>query len=142
MDNCPLGVQPRIGGDRSIKNPRGRAGSILPESPEAVPAQEKPGSRSNMSQLETAMGMTIAVFDQYARTDGNRQTLSKAELKTLLEKELPNFLASGKDKNAIDKVFKNLDENGDSQVDFKEFVIFVAALTCCCHKYFEQNAAK
>ncbi|NWZ98493.1 protein S100-P [Geospiza fortis] len=95
-----------------------------------------------MSQLETAMGMIIAVFDQYARTDGNRQTLSKAELKTLLEKELPNFLASGKDKNAIDKVFKNLDENGDSQVDFKEFVIFVAALTGCCHKYFEQNAAK
>lgn len=46
-----------------------------------------------MSQLETAMGMTIAVFDQYAKTDGNRQTLSKAELKTLLEKELPNFLA-------------------------------------------------
>lgn len=51
-------------------------------------------------------------------------------------------LQSGKDKNAIDKVFKNLDENGDSQVDFKEFVLFVAALTCCCHKYFEQNAAK
>ncbi|NWV68690.1 S100P protein, partial [Malurus elegans] len=95
-----------------------------------------------MSQLETAMGMTIAVFDQYARADGNRQTLSKAELKALLEKELPNFLASGKDRDAIDKVFKNLDENGDSQVDFKEFVIFVAALTCCCHKYFEQNAAK
>ncbi|KAL9852792.1 protein S100-P [Geothlypis trichas] len=95
-----------------------------------------------MSQLETAMGMIIAVFDQYARADGNRQTLSKAELKTLLEKELPNFLATGKDKNAIDKVFKNLDENGDSQVDFKEFVIFVAALTGCCHKYFEQYAAK
>lgn len=52
------------------------------------------------------------------------------------------LLQSGKDKDAIDKVFKNLDENGDSQVDFKEFVIFVAALTCCCHKYFEQNAAK
>ncbi|KAJ7427304.1 epididymis-specific alpha-mannosidase [Willisornis vidua] len=102
----------------------------------------KPDSSSNMSQLETAMGMTIAVFDKYAKTDGNRQTLSKAELKTLLEKELPNFLKSGKDKDAIDRVFKDLDENGDSQVDFKEFVIFVAALTCCCHKYFEQNAAK
>lgn len=54
----------------------------------------------------------------------------------------PFLLQSGKDKDAIDKVFKNLDENGDSQVDFKEFVIFVAALTCCCHKYFEQKAAK
>ncbi|NXC16083.1 S100P protein, partial [Corythaeola cristata] len=95
-----------------------------------------------MSQLETAMGMTIAVFDKYAKTDGNRQTLTKAELKTLLENELPNFLSSGKDKDAIDEVFKNLDENGDSQVDFKEFVIFVAALTSCCHKYFEQKAAK
>ncbi|NXK34080.1 S100P protein, partial [Piprites chloris] len=95
-----------------------------------------------MSQLEIAMGTIIAVFDKYARTDGNRQTLSKAELKSLLEKELPNFLASGKDKDAIDRVFKNLDENGDSQVDFKEFVLFVAALTCCCHKYFEQSAAK
>ncbi|XP_009816518.2 protein S100-P [Gavia stellata] len=92
-----------------------------------------------MSQLETAMGMTIAVFDKYAKTDGNRQTLTKAELKTLLATELPNFLSSGKDKDAIDKVFRNLDENGDSQVDFKEFVIFVAALTSCCHKYFEQK---
>lgn len=88
------------------------------------------------------MGMIIAVFDNYAKADGNRQTLTKAELKTLLENEFPNFLASGKDKDAIDTVFKNLDENGDSEVDFKEFVIFVAALTCCCHKYFEQITAK
>ncbi|KFQ13405.1 Protein S100-P, partial [Leptosomus discolor] len=53
-----------------------------------------------------------------------------------------SLLQSGKDKNAIDKVFKNLDENGDSHVDFKEYVIFVAALTRCCHQYFEQKAAK
>nr|XP_009684588.1 PREDICTED: protein S100-P [Struthio camelus australis] len=46
-----------------------------------------------MSNLETAMGMTIAVFDKYAKTQGNPQTLTKAELKTLLEKELPNFLS-------------------------------------------------
>lgn len=46
-----------------------------------------------MSQLETAMGMIIAVFDKYAKTDGNRRTLTKAELKTLLEKEFPNFLS-------------------------------------------------
>ncbi|NXP08216.1 S100P protein, partial [Thinocorus orbignyianus] len=91
-----------------------------------------------MSQLETAMGMIIAVFDKYAKSDGNRQALTRAELKILLEKEFPNFLSSGKDKGAIDKVFKNLDENGDSQVDFKEFVIFVATLTCLCHKYFEK----
>ncbi|NXO59338.1 S100P protein, partial [Aramus guarauna] len=95
-----------------------------------------------MSQLETAMEMIIAVFDKYAKADGNTQTLTKAELKTLLENELPKFLTSGKDKNTIDNLFKSLDENRDSQVDFKEFVIFVTALTCCCHRYFAQKAAK
>ncbi|NWZ25105.1 S100P protein, partial [Asarcornis scutulata] len=109
-----------------------------------------------VSQMET-----IAVFDKYAKTADNTQTLTKAELKSVLEKELPNFLSktarlnfspplqptpfllqTGKNKDATDEIFRNLDENGDSQVDFKEFVIFVAALTCCCHKYFEQKAAK
>ncbi|XP_025910631.1 protein S100-P [Apteryx rowi] len=95
-----------------------------------------------MSHLETAMGMTIAVFDKYAKAQGNTQTLTKAELKTLLEKELPNFLSAGKGQDALDRIFKDLDENGDSQVDFKEFVTFVAALTCCCHKYFGHKGAK
>uniref|UniRef100_U3J1E3 S100 calcium binding protein P n=1 Tax=Anas platyrhynchos platyrhynchos TaxID=8840 RepID=U3J1E3_ANAPP len=85
-----------------------------------------------MTQLETYLHIVRA---------DNTQTLTKGELKTLLEKELPNFL-SKRNKDANDEVFRNLDENGDSQVDFKEFVIFVAALTCCCHKYFEQKAAK
>uniref|UniRef100_A0A8C3C829 S100 calcium binding protein P n=1 Tax=Cairina moschata TaxID=8855 RepID=A0A8C3C829_CAIMO len=85
-----------------------------------------------MTQLETYLHIVRA---------DNTQTLTKAELKTLLEKGLPNFF-SKTNKDATDEVFRNLDENGDSQVDFKEFVIFVAALTCCCHKYFEQKAAK
>ncbi|XP_038255983.1 protein S100-P [Dermochelys coriacea] len=95
-----------------------------------------------MSELETAMGMIIDVFDKYSRAEGNKQTLTKGELKTLLEKELPNFLSSVKDKEAVDKLFKGLDENGDSEVDFNEFVIFVAAMTCSCHKYFEQKGPK
>ncbi|XP_006258970.1 protein S100-P [Alligator mississippiensis] len=95
-----------------------------------------------MSKLETAMGMIIAVFDRYAATEGNKLTLTKAELKTLLEKELPNFLESAKDKDALDKILKNLDENRDSEVDFNEFVVFVAAMTSCCHKYFEQKGPK
>ncbi|XP_074847815.1 protein S100-P [Carettochelys insculpta] len=95
-----------------------------------------------MSELETAMAMIIDVFDKYAGAEGNKQTLTRGELKTLLEKELPNFLSSVKDKEAADKLLNNLDENGDSEVDFNEFVIFVAAMTCCCHKYFEQKGSK
>ncbi|XP_001372143.3 protein S100-P [Monodelphis domestica] len=95
-----------------------------------------------MSELEMAMGMLIDVFDRYSSTEGNKDTLTKAELKTLIEKEFPNFVKNSKDKDAVDKLFKNLDDNGDSQVDFNEFIIFVAALTCACHKICHEKGPK
>ncbi|XP_008571328.1 PREDICTED: protein S100-P [Galeopterus variegatus] len=95
-----------------------------------------------MTELETAMGMIIDVFARYSGDDGSTQSLTKAELKVLMEKELPGFLQSGKDKDAVDKLLKDLDANGDAEVDFNEFVVFVAALTSACHKYFEQARPK
>lgn len=42
----------------------------------------------------------------------------------------------------MDKLLRDLDANGDAEVDFSEFVVFVAALTSACHKYFVQAAPK
>ncbi|XP_043828710.1 protein S100-P [Dromiciops gliroides] len=95
-----------------------------------------------MSELETAMGMLIDVFDRYSGTEGNKETLTKGELKTLMEKEFPNFVKNGKNNEVVEKLFKNLDDNGDSEVDFNEFIVFVAALTSACHKYCHQQGSK
>ncbi|XP_074083454.1 protein S100-P [Macrotis lagotis] len=95
-----------------------------------------------MSELETAMGMLIDVFDRYSGTEGNKDTLTKGELKTLMEKEFPNFVKNGKNNDQVEKLFKNLDNNGDSQVDFNEFIILVAALTSACHKYCHEKGSK
>lgn len=84
------------------------------------------------------MGMIIDVFARYSGAEGNKQSLTKGELKVLMEKELPGFLQSGRDKNTVDKLLKDLDANGDAEVDFNEFIVFVAALTSACHKYFQQ----
>ncbi|XP_045690325.1 protein S100-P [Phyllostomus hastatus] len=92
-----------------------------------------------MSRLETAMALIIEVFSQYAGADGNARSLSKGEMKVLLEKELPGFLQSGRDKEAVDKLLKDLDANGDATVDFNEFIVFVAAITSACHSYFQQQ---
>ncbi|KAM6949035.1 protein S100-P-like [Aplochiton taeniatus] len=86
-----------------------------------------------MSQLETAMAILLSTFDKYARVEGNKGTLSKAELKTMLEKELPSLLKGAKNQDEVDKLMKALDHNGDSEVDFSEFIILVAAMTCACH---------
>ncbi|XP_040191873.1 protein S100-P [Rana temporaria] len=91
-----------------------------------------------MTQLETSMVLLMKVFDTYACAEGKKETLSKEELKKLMEKELPGFLQGGKGKEDCDKLMKDLDENGDCEVDFKEFVIFIATITCLVHNKFQK----
>ncbi|KAG8006299.1 hypothetical protein GBF38_005546 [Nibea albiflora] len=86
-----------------------------------------------MSQLETAMALLMRTFDQYAAGQGKKDTLTNAEAKTLLEKELPGLLKAAKNPEEVDKVLKGLDFNGDNEIDFSEFVVLVASLTCACH---------
>ncbi|XP_070849033.1 protein S100-P-like [Chaetodon trifascialis] len=86
-----------------------------------------------MTQLETAMAILMKTFDTYAAAEGSKESLSKTEVKTLLEKELPGLLQAAKNQEEVDKLLKSLDFNGDSEVDFSEFVVLVAALTCACH---------
>merc|ERR1712183_891758 len=83
----------------------------------------EPTAAAIMTSLETAMAILIKTFDQYASTDGDKGTLSKAEVKTLMEKELPGLMKACKNPGAVDTLMKSLDHNGDASVDFQEFVV-------------------
>ena len=85
------------------------------------------------------MALIIDVFAQYVGADGSAWSLSKGEMKVLLEKELPGFLQSRRDMEAVDKLLKHLDTNGDAMVDFNEFTVFVAAITSACESYLPQK---
>lgn len=45
-----------------------------------------------MTELERCMESLIMIFHSYAKEDGDGKTLSKKELKKLVENELPSFL--------------------------------------------------
>uniref|UniRef100_A0A3P8VD77 S100/CaBP-9k-type calcium binding subdomain domain-containing protein n=1 Tax=Cynoglossus semilaevis TaxID=244447 RepID=A0A3P8VD77_CYNSE len=45
-----------------------------------------------MTQLESAMGLLMKVFDTYASGEGKRDTLTRSETKALLQKELPTLM--------------------------------------------------
>lgn len=47
---------------------------------------------ATMTQLETAMAILMKTFDTYADAEGRKNSLSKGEARTLLEKELPGLL--------------------------------------------------
>ncbi|XP_058481359.1 protein S100-P-like isoform X1 [Solea solea] len=87
-----------------------------------------------MTTLETAMEMLVKVFETYAKADGDKDTLTKAELKNLLEKELPCLCKRPKSVQSAekieDKMSKLMDLNGDKLVNFQEFLVFVATVTC------------
>uniref|UniRef100_A0A9L0RKX8 Protein S100-A1 n=1 Tax=Equus caballus TaxID=9796 RepID=A0A9L0RKX8_HORSE len=92
------------------------------------------------SELETAMETLISVFHAHSGKEGDKYKLSKKELKELLQTELSGFLDAQKDADAVDKVMKELDENGDGEVDFQEYVVLVAALTVACNNFFWENS--
>ncbi|KAG8006300.1 hypothetical protein GBF38_005547 [Nibea albiflora] len=89
-----------------------------------------------MSQLEAAIVVLVSTFQQYAASQGKKDTLTNAEAKTLLEKELPCLLKAAKNPEEVDKVLKSMDLDGDNEIDFSEFMILVASLTCACHDLF------
>ncbi|NXI20382.1 S10A1 protein, partial [Irena cyanogastra] len=99
-----------------------------------------PAAAAMGSQLEGAMESLINVFHHYSGKEGDKYKLSKKELKELLQSELGCFLESQKDAGAVEKIMQDLDENGDGEVDFQEFVVLVAALTVACNTFFWENA--
>ncbi|KAL6489326.1 hypothetical protein MHYP_G00030670 [Metynnis hypsauchen] len=90
----------------------------------------------NASTLENAMQLMIQTFHKYSGNEGDKYTLSKAELKEMLTQELGNYLGNAQDKDAVDKVMGDLDANNDGEVDFTEFIILVGALTVACNDFF------
>ncbi|XP_074836667.1 protein S100-A1 [Carettochelys insculpta] len=91
------------------------------------------------SQLEHAMEGLIAVFHQYSGKEGDKRKLNKRELKELLQTELGCFLETQKDASTVDRIMQDLDADGDGEVDFKEFVVLVAALTVACNTFFWED---
>nr|XP_046254881.1 ictacalcin-like [Scatophagus argus] len=80
-----------------------------------------------MSGLIQAMQILKTVFDKYAGKEGDKNTLTKAELADLLRAELG---LGGSNKADVDKFFSALDNDSDGTVDFQEYITFVAALNC------------
>nr|XP_020462871.1 protein S100-A1-like [Monopterus albus] len=96
----------------------------------------------NASTLESAMQLMIQTFHKYSGNEGDKYTLSKAELKEMLTTELGNYLGNVQDKEAVEKVMADLDSNNDGEVDFTEFIILVGALTVACNDFFQDYNEK
>ncbi|XP_059950347.1 protein S100-Z, partial [Mesoplodon densirostris] len=99
-----------------------------------------PSAAHTPTQLEIAMDTMIRIFHRYSCKEGDRFKVNTGELKMLLQRDLTEFLSCQKE--LVDKIMQDLDANKDTEVDFNEFVVTVAALTVACNDYFVEQLKK
>ncbi|XP_029947007.1 protein S100-B-like [Salarias fasciatus] len=93
-------------------------------------------SKNHTSDLESGMVTIIQVFHKYS---GHKCKLKKAELKELINNEMSHFIMKIQENETLDELFSDLDQNGDLEIDFKEFIALIAMVTSACHELFTPN---
>ncbi|XP_013797897.1 protein MRP-126 [Apteryx mantelli] len=91
--------------------------------------------RGPLSELERSIDTIIDVFHQYSRREGDKDTLTNAELKLLIERQLVNYLKHVKNQVSIDQIFKDLDTNKDHQLSFGEVMLLIIRVTIATHDH-------
>ncbi|KFO85401.1 Protein S100-A4 [Buceros rhinoceros silvestris] len=92
--------------------------------------------------LEQALAVMVTTFHKYSGKEGDKYKLSKAELKDLLNKELPVFGSKHMDEAEFKRLVNDLDHNKDSEVDFKEYACFLACITMGFNEFFKDAPCK
>uniref|UniRef100_A0A6B2F3C5 EF-hand domain-containing protein n=1 Tax=Bothriechis nigroviridis TaxID=88079 RepID=A0A6B2F3C5_BOTNI len=86
------------------------------------------------SSLNQAIGILVGTFHKYSGQEGDKNTLSKKELKELIQKELNIDMKLHE--REIQGLMEDLDRNKDEVVNFKEYVTFIGALAMICNEAF------
>ncbi|CAJ1062304.1 protein S100-A10b [Xyrichtys novacula] len=94
------------------------------------------------SEMESCIESLIVIFHRYAVQDGDIKTLSKKELKKLLDNELPVFTKAQNNPKLVDYIMKDLDLNKDDKLDFQEFIPLFTGLSMNCEKIYNMKQKK
>ncbi|KAK9391045.1 hypothetical protein NXF25_018375 [Crotalus adamanteus] len=85
-----------------------------------------------VASLDQALCILVATFHKYSGKDGDKNTLSKKELKELIQKELT--IGPKLHEEEIQGLMEDLDRNKDQVVNFTEYVTFIGALAMICNE--------
>ncbi|NXL91940.1 CRNN protein, partial [Alectura lathami] len=94
-----------------------------------------------MARLQDNINGIIAAFYTYATGDGDSSTLSRGELRLIIEQEFVDVIMDPHDPSAVEKVLRFLDEDSNGKVDFSEFLSVVSHVAKACYRQLQQDQA-
>ncbi|XP_063109707.1 filaggrin-2-like [Cavia porcellus] len=95
-----------------------------------------------MTDLLRSLVTIIDIFYKYTEQDGECGTLSKDELKELLEKEFHPILKNPDDPETVDVIMQMLDRDHDQRLDLIEFLPMVFKLVMACNNVLSKEYCK
>ncbi|XP_044529973.1 protein S100-A9 [Gracilinanus agilis] len=90
--------------------------------------------------MEKALDIMVNTFHQYSGQVGDPDTLTRGEMKQLINKEMPNFLKNAKDLQNSKHIMQELDTDQNGQVNFNEFSVLMARLIMATHERMHETA--
>ncbi|KAM8920763.1 protein S100-G-like [Pelodytes ibericus] len=79
--------------------------------------------------LETCMVSIMAIFNKHSSKDGKPGSLNKDELCELVFQEFPTLCGNAKKDDIMNGIFGKMDMDGNNEVDYREFMIFLTFLS-------------
>ncbi|KAK9391026.1 putative protein2-like [Crotalus adamanteus] len=82
-------------------------------------------SKMSKTQLEKCCDCIMDVFHKYSMPLDHPDKLSKGEFAKMLREQLPNFIQSTKNTEAMNRLFNELDQNKDGELSFEEWLTLI-----------------
>ncbi|KAM6435401.1 protein S100-A12-like [Liasis olivaceus] len=118
----------KAGTTARILNPSGAKLALF-----SIDAGDQKHSTMSHTQLEKDLESIVDIYHKYSIQQEHYDRLSKREVSRLLKEQLPNFLKSKKNPDAIDRIFKELDQNKDGEVSFEESMALIVQVLIYTH---------
>uniref|UniRef100_J3SD54 Protein S100-A9-like n=1 Tax=Crotalus adamanteus TaxID=8729 RepID=J3SD54_CROAD len=91
------------------------------------------------TQLEKCCDCIMDVFHKYSMPLDHPDKLSKGEFAKMLREQLPNFIQSTKNTEAMNRLFNELDQNKDGELSFEEWLTLIGRFLAQCHENFHHK---
>ncbi|XP_070806992.1 protein S100-A16-like [Pituophis catenifer annectens] len=94
------------------------------ESSQTTVMEGAKGSGTVLSKLESAIETMVNYYNKYSGKKYfvcGKEGIKKSEFKKMLQKELIHMLTDTAKEEAVEKKFQEMDQDGDSLIDFDEY---------------------